>query len=119
MGTLGMVGGGRVLLLLLIDLLYPVYGIPKLQNYHKFDYMFILLQNLPAKSKQIFSETKSLTQTTGLFWMHLRLRPGLGPAYGGDQFVRIKEVPPAVVAARASGSITLECSVGGGAGGGC
>ena len=28
---------------------------------------------------------------------------GFGPAYGGDEFVRLKEIPPAVVAARASG----------------
>jgi len=36
---------------------------------------------------------------------------GLGPAYGGDQFVRIKEIPPALVAARESGSLSLVCSV--------
>jgi len=36
---------------------------------------------------------------------------GLGPAYGGDVFVRLKEIPPALVAARSSGSLTLTCSV--------
>jgi len=36
---------------------------------------------------------------------------GLGPAYGGDEFVRLKEIPPAMVAARSSGSLTLTCSV--------
>merc|ERR1719361_2772029 len=36
---------------------------------------------------------------------------GFGPAYGGDEFLRLKEIPPAVVAARASGSVTLACSV--------
>merc|ERR1719430_1897109 len=34
-----------------------------------------------------------------------------GPAYGGDEFVRLKEVPPALVAARSSGSLSLTCSV--------
>merc|ERR1712127_328012 len=36
---------------------------------------------------------------------------GLGPAYGGDQFLRLKSVPPAEVAGRVSGSLTLTCSV--------
>merc|ERR1711971_1465988 len=36
---------------------------------------------------------------------------GFGPAYGGDEFLRLKEIPPAVVAARSSGSVTLACSV--------
>jgi len=36
---------------------------------------------------------------------------GFGPAYAGDEFLRLKEIPPAVVAARTSGSITLACSV--------
>merc|ERR1719357_1065844 len=35
---------------------------------------------------------------------------GLGPAYGGDEFVRLKSIPPAMVAARSSGSLTLSCS---------
>merc|ERR1712002_1290947 len=39
------------------------------------------------------------------------LAQGLGPAYGGDVFVRLKEIPPALVAARSSGSLTLTCSV--------
>ena len=33
----------------------------------------------------------------------LQIFQGFGPAYGGDEFVRLKEIPPAVVAARASG----------------
>jgi len=36
---------------------------------------------------------------------------GLGPAYGGDQFVKVKEIPPAFVQGRLSGSLTLACSV--------
>jgi len=36
---------------------------------------------------------------------------GFGPAYAGDEFLRLKEIPPAVVAARTSGSLTLACSV--------
>merc|ERR1719460_1629567 len=36
---------------------------------------------------------------------------GFGPAYAGDEFLRLKEIPPAVVAARTSGSVTLACSV--------
>jgi len=39
------------------------------------------------------------------------LAQGLGPAYGGDQFVRLKEIPPALVAARSSGRVSLSCSV--------
>ena len=31
---------------------------------------------------------------------------GFGPAYGGDEFLRLKEIPPAVVAARTSGRWT-------------
>ena len=33
---------------------------------------------------------------------------GFGPAYGGDEFLRLKEIPPAVVAARTSGRSTCE-----------
>ena len=33
----------------------------------------------------------------------LQIFQGFGPAYGGDEFVRLKEIPPAVVAARTSG----------------
>ena len=33
-----------------------------------------------------------------------------GPAYGGDKFVRFKELPPARVTGRVSGSVTLTCS---------
>ena len=33
----------------------------------------------------------------------IQIFQGFGPAYGGDEFVRLKEIPPAVVAARASG----------------
>jgi len=34
----------------------------------------------------------------------------LGPAYAGDKFVRFKELPPAHVTARVSGSLTITCS---------
>jgi|ERR1711874_27470 len=47
-----------------------------------------------------------------LTWLSLSAAvQGLGPAYGGDEFVRLKEVPPALIAARSSGSLTLTCSV--------
>ena len=42
----------------------------------------------------------------GLF----NLSSGLGPAYGGDKFVRFKELPPSHVTARVSGSLSLTCS---------
>ena len=42
----------------------------------------------------------------GLF----NLSAGLGPAYGGDKFVRFKELPPSHVTARVSGSLSLTCS---------
>merc|ERR1711874_133210 len=47
-----------------------------------------------------------------LTWLSLSAAvQGLGPAYGGDEFARLKEVPPALIAARSSGSLTLTCSV--------
>ena len=33
---------------------------------------------------------------------------GFGPAYAGDEFLRLKEIPPAVVAARTSGRFPFE-----------
>merc|ERR1719447_2584321 len=53
----------------------------------------------------------ALSTTSLVFVSILHITHGFGPAYGGDEFVRLKEIPPAVVAARASGSITLACSV--------
>merc|ERR1719210_1020331 len=53
----------------------------------------------------------ALSTTSLVFVSILHISHGFGPAYGGDEFVRLKEIPPAVVAARASGSITLACSV--------
>jgi len=38
---------------------------------------------------------------------------GLGPPFTGDEFVRLKEVPPMAVVARSSGGVTLTCSVAG------
>eukprot|EP00092_Neocalanus_flemingeri_P003280 GFUD01003511.1.p1 GENE.GFUD01003511.1~~GFUD01003511.1.p1 ORF type:complete len:233 (+),score=60.77 GFUD01003511.1:27-725(+) len=53
-----------------------------------------------------------LARTSSLLLVSLGcLVEGLGPAYGGDEFVRLKEIPPAMVAARSSGSLTLTCSV--------
>merc|ERR1711953_503167 len=53
----------------------------------------------------------ALSTTSLVFVSILHITHGFGPAYGGDEFVRLKEIPPAVVAARASGSVTLACSV--------
>ncbi|XP_023323283.1 zwei Ig domain protein zig-4 [Eurytemora carolleeae] len=38
---------------------------------------------------------------------------GLGPPFPGDDFIRIKELPPAAVIARNSGGLTLSCSMAG------
>ena len=45
-----------------------------------------------------------------LLSLGISLVQSLGPAYGGDKFVRFKELPPAHVSARVSGSVTLTCS---------
>ena len=38
------------------------------------------------------------------------LTEALGPAYGGDKFVRFKVLPPSHVTARVSGNLVLTCS---------
>jgi len=38
---------------------------------------------------------------------------GLGPPFTGEDFLRQKELPPAAIVARTSGSVTLTCSVAG------
>ena len=50
-------------------------------------------------------------QSVEVSFLHYYTCAGLGPAYGGDEFLRLKEIPPSMVAARSSGSLTLTCSV--------
>lgn len=38
---------------------------------------------------------------------------GLGPPFTGDEFVKLKEVPPMALIARSSGSVALSCSAAG------
>merc|ERR1712198_82599 len=38
---------------------------------------------------------------------------GLGPPFTGDEFIKLKEIPPMALVARNSGSVTLTCSAAG------